>query len=63
MRWLGLILLVACLTGMAHAAQVQARLIRASNDEKLADDRLQALHPKLKKKFGYPYYQQMGEKQ
>jgi hypothetical protein len=38
-------------------------LIRASNDEKLADDRLKTLQPKLQKKFGYAYYQQIGEKQ
>ncbi len=61
MRWL--ILLFLFLATTSPAAEVQARLIRASNDEKLADARLQTLHPKLKKKFGYPYYQQMGEKQ
>jgi hypothetical protein len=61
MRWLILFLLLGVAT--AEATQVQARLIRASNDVKLADDRLQALQPQLKKKFGYPYYQQLGEKQ
>ena len=60
MRWL--ILLSLFLATTSHGAEVQARLIRASNDEKLADARLQTLHPKLKKKFGYPYYQQMGER-
>jgi len=40
---------------------VQARLVRASNDEKLDDARLKSLHSQLKKQFGYPYYQQMGE--
>jgi transposase len=60
MRWLFMLLLLAA--PAANAAQVQARLIRASNDEKLADARLESLHPKLKKKFGYPYYQQMGER-
>lgn len=61
MRWLMLLSLLLLTT--ADAAQVQARLIRASNDEKLADERLKALQPKLQKKFGYPYYQQLGEKQ
>jgi hypothetical protein len=60
MRWS--ILLALLLVGAVDAAQVQARLIRASNDEKLADDRLKALQPKLEKKFGYKYYQQLGEK-
>ena len=63
MRWLSLILTVLLFTLTAQAAQVQARLIRATNDEKLADARLKALNPQLKKKFGYPYYEQMGEKQ
>jgi hypothetical protein len=61
MRWL--ILFSLFLVTTAEAAQVQARLIRASNDEKLADDRLKALQPKLKKKFGYSSYQELGEKQ
>src|SRR5712672_1126600 len=63
MRTLGLILIALLVTIGSHAAQVQAQLIRATNDEKLADARLESLQPKLKKKFGYPYYQQMGEKQ
>jgi hypothetical protein len=63
MRWLILTFTLLSLTAAASAAQVQARLIRASNDEKLADARLKSLHPQLKKQFGYPYYQQMGEKQ
>jgi hypothetical protein len=61
MRWLILIFLMVA--AVADAAQVQARLIRASNDEKLADDRLKMLQPQLKKKFGYIYYRQLGEKQ
>lgn len=60
MRWLLLSLL---LVGSANAAQIQARLVRASNDEKLADDRLKTLQPKLQKKFGYAYYQLLGEKE
>jgi len=63
MRWLGLILISLALAATAHAAQVQARLIRATQDEKLADARLKTLHAQLEKKFGYPYYEQMGEKQ
>lgn len=63
MRWFTLIAVSTLLAASLHAAQVQARLIRASNDEKLADARLKPLHSQLKKSFGYPYYQQMGEKQ
>lgn len=62
MRWLGFMFLAGWLAAGASAAQVQARLVRASNDEKFADPRLEALQPKLKKKFGYSYYHQMGEK-
>jgi hypothetical protein len=61
MRWwipLSLLLLVTTV----DAAEVHARLIRASTDEKLADEHLQALQPKLKKQFGYEYYKQLGEK-
>ena len=59
----GLILFSLLVVATADAAQVQARLIRATKDEKLADERLKALQPKLKKTFGFPYYQQLGEKQ
>jgi len=61
MRWLTLFFLMFAAT--ANAAEVQARLIRASNDERLADDRLKTLHAQLKKTFGYAYYRQLGEKQ
>jgi hypothetical protein len=61
MRWLLLLVWLAAVS--AHGAQVQARLIRASQDEKRDDARLKSLHPQLKKTFGYPYYQQMGERQ
>lgn len=59
MRWL--ILLFLLLAGTVDAAQVHARLICASSDAKLADERLKALQPKLKKQFGYEYYKQLGE--
>jgi hypothetical protein len=59
-RWILIMLLVAA---SGDAAEIHARLIRASNDEKLADNRLKALQPQLQNKFGYPYYQQLGEKQ
>ena len=60
MRWLILIFFMIAAT--ADAADVQARLIRASNDEKLADDRLKTLQPQLKQQFGYAYYRQLGER-
>jgi hypothetical protein len=59
MRWL--ILIALLLGATADAADVQAQLIRASDDEKLSDDRTKTLQPQLKKKFGYSYYRQLGE--
>ncbi len=61
MRWL--LLLAWLMAVSAHGAQVQAHLIRASQDAKLDDVRLESLRPQLKKTFGYPYYQQLGERQ
>jgi hypothetical protein len=60
-RWFQMALMAWLLATATQAAEVQALLIRASKDEKLADARLKTLQPKLEKKFGYPYYQQMGE--
>jgi hypothetical protein len=60
MRWV--ILFGWLLATTANAAEVQARLVRASNDANLDDARLKPLHEKLQKKFGYAFYQQMGEK-
>jgi hypothetical protein len=57
------LLLAGLLAVSAHGAQVQARLIRASQDARLDDARLKPLHAQLKKTFGYPYYQQLGEQQ
>jgi hypothetical protein len=44
----------------AQAASVQARLIRATNEPGARDERLQDIEPKLKRKFGYDNYQQLG---
>ena len=63
MGWFPFTVSLVLLASNLQAAQVQARLIRASNDEKLADARLKSIQPQLKKRFGYPYYQQMGAKE
>jgi hypothetical protein len=46
--------------GNVSAGTLQARLIRATNDPEPADARLNDIEPKLKKKFGYTSYQQLG---
>jgi hypothetical protein len=60
------VLLVLLLVGLAcgaQAASIEARLIRASNDKKAFDESLKDIEPKLKKRFGYRYYQQLGVQQ
>jgi hypothetical protein len=59
MRWLTLAL-VFFLAANAHAASIQARLIRASNESIETDAQLKDLTPTLEKKFGYKHYQQLG---
>ncbi|HUJ09478.1 MAG TPA: hypothetical protein VL171_05575 [Verrucomicrobiae bacterium] len=57
------VLLALLLVGLAfntQAASIEARLVRGSNDTKAVDSKLQDLEPKLKKQFGYEYYQQLG---
>ena len=56
-------LLAIGLACSAQAASIEARLIRASNDKKVTDPSLKDVEPKLKKKFGYEYYQQLGVQQ
>ena len=54
-------LLAGCLlTVSVHAASIEVRLIRASNDTEKSDEQLAKLEPKLKKVFGYQHYQQLG---
>jgi hypothetical protein len=62
MRALLAILLIGLAYG-AQAASIEARLVRASNDKKAVDPSLKDIEPKLKKKFGYEYYQQLGVQQ
>jgi hypothetical protein len=62
MRVLLAILLVG-LVCSAQAASIEARLVRASNDQKATDPSLKGIEPKLRKKFGYKYYQQLGVQQ
>lgn len=59
-------LLAILLVGLAYgtqAASIEARLVRASNEKKAADPSLKDIEPKLKKRFGYEYYQQLGVQQ
>src|SRR5206468_10766091 len=63
MRGLAITLLALLLAPITQAASIQARLIRASNDKKIEDAALKDIQPKLKKRFGYPYYQQLGVQQ
>ena len=60
MRWLVAILLVVALSAGVQAASIEARLIRASNEDEKSDEQLTKLEPKLKKVFGYQHYQQLG---
>jgi hypothetical protein len=45
----------------ADAAELQARLIRATNDVDKPDDRLRDIQKGLKKKFGYERSVQLGD--
>ena len=63
MRSCFLALLVIGLAGSTQAASIEARLIRASNDNKVTDLSLKDIEPRLKKRFGYEYYQLLGVQQ
>jgi hypothetical protein len=58
-----LALLLLGLACSAQAASIEARLVRASNDKKAVDPSLKDIEAKLKKRFGYGYYQQLGVQQ
>jgi hypothetical protein len=60
MRWLVVALLGCVLCGNVHAASIEVRLIRASNETEKSDKELSKLEPKLKKVFGYQQYNQLG---
>jgi hypothetical protein len=60
MRWFAAAWLGCVLTGSVHAASIEVRLIRASNEAEKSDEQLGKLEPKLKKVFGYQHYQQLG---
>ena len=60
MRWLIAVLLGVALSAGVQAASIEARLIRASNEDAKPDEQLTKLEPKLKKVFGYKHYQQLG---
>jgi hypothetical protein len=63
MRWLTFVVaLIVCSIPML-AATIDARLIRASDDHEVNDSRLKQIEPKLKEKFGYKFYQQIGADQ
>ena len=56
-------LLLVGLAGSAQATSIEARLIRASNDKKVTDPSLKDIEPRLRKRFGYDYYQLLGVQQ
>jgi hypothetical protein len=63
MRWFVAIAAAVLLAMPAHAAKIQARLIRASNESGNTDASLADICGKLKEKFGYKFYQQLGAQQ
>jgi len=63
MRQLAAIALLFLLALPSQAANIQVRLIRASNDSGKAETCLADIHGKLKEKFGYKFYQQLGVRQ
>jgi len=63
MRPLLVALLAIVLAGRAQAASIEARLIRASNDQKTTDPSLKDIEHRLKKRFGYENYQLLGVQQ
>lgn len=60
MRWLSVTLAILLLATVSQAASIHVRLIRASNEQSAEDERLKDIEPKLKKKLGYKFYQQLG---
>jgi hypothetical protein len=53
-------LIVLLLAASAHATGIHARLVRASNEASLTDERLTEIEPKLREQFGYKHYRQLG---
>jgi hypothetical protein len=47
----------------AQAAEIEVRLVRASNQSEAPDEKLKDLEPKLRKVFGFRRYEQIGLKQ
>ncbi len=62
MKLLTIALLSLFVSVSADAASIQARLIRATADATQTDQNLKDIEPQLKKQFGYPHYQLLGEK-
>jgi hypothetical protein len=53
--------LLVLLTGLtAHAATIEARLVRATNEPVARDEHVRDIEAKLKKQFGYEHYRQLG---
>ena len=63
MHWLITVLVALLLTAPMQAASIEARLIRATNkadDSQPTDAALKDIAPKLKKRFGFEHYHQLG---
>lgn len=52
--------MVLLLAASAQAANLHARLLRASNEPGLVDTRLKDIEPRLREQFGYKFYRQLG---
>jgi hypothetical protein len=63
MRWIATLGLSLLFAWTVQAANIQARLIRASNESGKIDASLADIHSKLKEKFGYKFYQLLGAQQ
>lgn len=63
MRWVAALGLSLLLAGTGQAASIQVRLIRASNEGAGTDAALADIAGKLREKFGYQFYQQLGSQQ
>jgi len=60
MRWVALSLIAVVAAVQTHAATIQTRLIRASDQTGVADPQLKELSAKLREQFGYQNYHQLG---
>jgi hypothetical protein len=63
MRWSSFVVALFACSLQVRAATIDVRLIRASDESSVSDAHLRQIEPKLKKQFGYKFYQQIGTEQ